>query len=216
MTVCCGMRLVLIEPPTVEPLTAAEAKARLNINDDVSDEVMNAYITAARQRIDGADGWLGRALNTQTWEGRADTFPTCDGGRIYIPLPPLQTVTVAYLDANGDPQALVEGTDYQVVQAQRPYIVPLTAWPTVTGIDGVTIEFVVGYGDAGSDVPEPIRTAVALGAGHLRSMTSRDLSISEETEEGIGSTRYVVSQNAGDVIDYTVECLLSTYQVMYV
>ena len=47
-------------------------------------------------------------------------------------------------------------------------------------------------------------------------MTSRDLSISEETEEGIGSTRYVVSQNAGDVIDYTVECLLSTYQVMYV
>jgi uncharacterized phiE125 gp8 family phage protein len=213
MTVCCGMRLVLVTPPTVEPLTAAEARARLNIGAEVSDDVMNAYITAARQRIDGADGWLGRAINTQTWHGKADAFPA---GRIYIPLPPLQTVTVSYLDSADVAVTLVEGVDYQIVQAQRPYIVPLTAWPAVTGFDGVTIEFVVGYGDAGSDVPEPIRTAVALGAGHLRSISSRDLSISEETEEGIGSTRYVVSQNAGDVIDYTVECLLSTYQVMYV
>ena len=70
------MRLVLVTPPAVEPLTAAEAKARLNIGDEVSDEVMNAYIMAARQRIDGADGYLGRALNTQTLAGPADTFPT--------------------------------------------------------------------------------------------------------------------------------------------
>ena len=119
-------RLVLITPPAVEPLTAAEAKARLNIGDEVSDEVMDAYIMAARQRIDGADGYLGRALNTQTWQGRFDLFPTCDGGRIYVPLPPLQTVTIGYLDGNGDPVTLVEGTDYQVVPAQRPYIVPLS------------------------------------------------------------------------------------------
>lgn len=211
--ICCGMRLVLVTPPSVEPLTTDEVRARQNIGSEVSDETLQALITAARQRIDGADGWLGRAINTQTWQGKADTFPS---GRIYIPLPPLQSVTVSYLDQNGDPVTLVEGTDFQVVQAQRPYIVPLTAWPAVTGIDGVTIEFVAGYGDAGSDVPEPIRTAVSLGVGHLRSVSTRDLSISEEVEEGIGSTRYVVSQNAGDVIDYTVECLLSTYQVMYV
>jgi uncharacterized phiE125 gp8 family phage protein len=216
MTVCCGLRLVLVTPPAVEPLTAAEAKARLNIGAEVSDEVMNAYITAARQRIDGADGWLGRAINTQTWQGKADTFPSCDGGRIYIPLPPLQTVTIKYLDAAGSTVTLTDGVDYRLVQAQRPYILPLSSWPSVTGIDGVTIEFVAGYGSAGADVPEPIRTAVALGAGHLRSMSARDLSVSEEVEEGIGSTRYVVSQNAGDVIDNTVECLLSTYQVMYV
>jgi uncharacterized phiE125 gp8 family phage protein len=216
MTECCHMRLVLVEEPTVEPLTAAEAKARLNIGDEVSDEVMNAYITAARQRIDGADGWLGRAINTQTWQGRSDTFPTCDGGRIYIPLPPLQSVEISYLDANGDPVVLVEGTDYKVVQAQRPYIVPLASWPAVTGIDGVIVEFVVGYGDAGSDVPEPIRTAVALGAGHLCSTSARNLSISEEVVEGVGSTRYVVSENAGQVITDTVQNLLSTYRLMYV
>lgn len=213
MTVCCGMRLVLVTPPAVEPLTAAEAKARLNIGDEITDEVMDTYITAARQRIDGADGYLGRALNTQTWQGKADTFPT---GRIYIPLPPLQTVTVSYINSLGDPATLFQGIDYLVVQAQRPYIVPLTAWPAVTGIDGVTIEFVVGYGDAGSDVPEPIRTAIALAAGQMRSLSARNLSITEEVEEGIGSTRYAVTNNANEVIDYAIGNLISTYQVMYV
>jgi uncharacterized phiE125 gp8 family phage protein len=178
--------------------------------------VLEAYITAARQRIDGADGWLGRALMTQTWQGRFDAFPACHGGRIYIPLPPLQSLTVSYLDAAGATVTLTAGVDYQLVMAQRPYIVPLTAWPTAAGIDGVIIEFVAGYGDDGDDVPEPIRTAVALGAGHLCSMSARNLSISEEVVEGVGSTRYTVSENAGDVIDYTVECLLSTYQVMVV
>ncbi len=209
-------RLVLITPPAVEPLTAAEAKARLNIGAEVSDEVMDAYIMAARQRIDGADGYLGRALNTQTWQGRFDLFPTSDGGRIYIPLIPLQTVTIGYLDSVGDPVVLVEGTDYQVVPAQRPYIVPLTAWPIVTGIDGITIEFVAGYGDLGSDVPEPIRTAIALAAGQMSSMTTRSSSVTEEVTEGVGSTRYAVNSNTKDITADVIGNLLSTYQVMWV
>jgi uncharacterized phiE125 gp8 family phage protein len=56
------MRLVLVDGPAVEPLTAAEARARLNIGAEVTDDVLNAYIMAARQKIDGVDGYLGRAL----------------------------------------------------------------------------------------------------------------------------------------------------------
>jgi uncharacterized phiE125 gp8 family phage protein len=189
------MRLVLISPPAVEPLTAAEAKERLNIGSEVSDEVMDAYIMAARQRIDGADGY---------------------NGRIYIPLPPLQTVTVGYLNSAGTPVTLVDGVDYRVVQAQRPYILPLTSWPSVTGIDGVTIEFVVGYGDAGTDVPEPIRTAIALGAGQLRTMSMRNLTVTLEREEGIGETRYGVTAEIFTAIDTVVQNLLSTYRVAWV
>jgi uncharacterized phiE125 gp8 family phage protein len=213
------MRLILIDGPAVEPLTADEARARVNIGSEVSDEVVEAYITAARQRIDGADGWLGRALITQTWRGDLDEFPACDGGKIYVPLPPLQEVTeISYLDADALPVVVAEG-DYQVVQGPRPFIVPVSGstWPSVTiRASAISITFVAGYGDAGSDVPEPIRTAIALGVSHLRTMTARNLSIAEETEEGIGSTRYTVSANAGEVIDYTVECLLSTYRVIWV
>jgi uncharacterized phiE125 gp8 family phage protein len=211
------MRLVLVTAPDGEPLTAAEAKARLNIGDEVTDAVMEAYITASRQQIDGADGWLGRALMTQTWQYNLDEFPSCDGGKVYIPLPPLREISeVSYLDSAGDPVVMVVNDDYQVVMGPRPYIVPAygTTWPSVTcRADAITIEFIAGYGDS-DEVPEPIRTAIALGAGHLRSMSARNLSITEEVEEGVGSTRYVVSANAGEVISATQKALLSTYRVI--
>jgi len=209
------MRLTLVDGPAVEPLTAIEAKARLNIGDEVSDEVMEAYITAARQRIDGAVGWLGRALITQTWQGKLDEFPTCDNGRIDVPLPPLQEITeISYLDADGLPVVVAEG-DYQVVYGPRPFIVPLASWPSVTGTDGITIEFIAGYGDEGTDVPEPIRVAIALGAGRMASMSTRGSSITEEVVEGVGSTRYATPKDTGEV-DHVSQSLLSTYRLHWV
>ena len=40
------MRLTLVTAPAVEPLTVGEARARLNIGSDVSDEVLCAFITS--------------------------------------------------------------------------------------------------------------------------------------------------------------------------
>lgn len=213
------MRLILIDPPVNEPLTAAEAKARLNLGDEISDAVVDSYLLAARQRIDGADGYLGRALITQTWICNLDCFPTCNGNRIYIPLPPLQEVTeISYLDADGLPVVIAEG-DYQIVQGPRPYVVPAygLAWPTVTyRADAITITFVAGYGDDGDNVPEPIRTAIALAAGQMSSMTTRSSSVTEEVTEGVGSTRYAVNNSSKENTDYVIGNLLSTYQVMWV
>src|SRR4029077_2953293 len=132
---------------------------------------------------------------------------------------PVQDVTeISYLDVDGTPIVL-DASDYRVVQGQRPYVVPAPglSWPVVGAMpDAITVIFTAGYGDDGVDVPEPIRTAIALAAGHMRSMSARNLNITEEVEEGIGSTRYVVSQNAGEVIDRAIRNLLSTYQVMLV
>lgn len=214
------MRLVLLEPPVNEPLTAAEAKERSNIGSEVSDVVMEAYITAARQRIDGADGWLGRALITQTWEGFLDQWPIdYDDGRIMIPLPPVQSISsVSYLDADGL-AVVVDRSAYQLVQGQRPYLIPAfgVAWPAVgTRAGAITITFIAGYGDNGSDVPEPIRTAISLACGLLSSMSTRRLSVALEREEGIGETRYAVNTNPSEVIDLAVENLLSTYRITWV
>jgi uncharacterized phiE125 gp8 family phage protein len=203
-------RLVLVTPPINEPLTAAEAKARLNIGSDVSDLVIDAYLLAARQRIDGADGYLGRALITQTWTMSLDCFPA---DRIYFPLLPVQAVSeISYPGADGLP-VVVDPASYRMVQAQRPYIVPVSAWPTVADAD-VTITFVAGYGDDGDDVPEPIRTAIALAAGHINHLSVRNPAIVQEIEEGIGSTRYGVTADVFKVIDDTVQNLLSTYRVI--
>jgi hypothetical protein len=92
-----------------------------------------------------------------------------------------------------------------------------SSWPSVTArADAVTIEFTAGYGDAGSDVPEPIRTAIALAVGHIHHIASRNPAVTMEAEEGIGQTRYGVTAEVFSVIDTTVQSLLSTYRVMYV
>jgi uncharacterized phiE125 gp8 family phage protein len=210
------MRLELVAPPINEPLTAAEARARLNIGTEVSDEVMSAYITASRQQIDGAVGWLNRALITQTWRGHLDAFPC--GKRVYIPLPPLQQLTISYIGADGSSVPLTEGVDYKLTQnAQRPYITPIGSWPSATiSSDAITLDFIAGYGDNGDDIPEPIRTAIALAVGHIHHVASRNPAVTMEQEEGIGQTRYGVTAEVFKVIDDTVHSLLSVYRVVEV
>jgi uncharacterized phiE125 gp8 family phage protein len=208
------MRLELVLPPAVEPLTAAEAKARLNIGAEVPDEVIDAYIMASRQQIDGAAGWLNRALITQSWRGHLDAFPC--GKRFYIPLPPLQELTISYVGADGSSVTLTEGVDYKLTKnAQRPYITPIGSWPSIAiTSDAITLDFVAGYGDDGASVPEPIRTAIALGAGHIHYISSRNPAIVQEIEEGIGATRYGVTAEVFNVINDTIANLLSVYRVI--
>jgi uncharacterized phiE125 gp8 family phage protein len=208
------MRLVLVTAPSVEPLSAPEARARLNIGTDVSDDVLDGWIKSARQSLDGWDGWLGRAIITQSWKLVLDRFPECR--EVVIPLPPLQSFTsVKYIDQFGVQQTWA-ADQYQTIQGAPATLAPAfgVRWPTVRSqLGAVEVTFVAGFGPAGSDVPEPIRNAIALMVSHLRSMTSRNLFVSNETEEGIGSTSYVVGGNAGAAIDATVDALLSPYRV---
>lgn len=212
------MRLVPIQPPDVEPLTVEELRARLNIVDDgIADEVLSAFITSARQGIDGVDGWIGRALITQTWQLLLPGFPSCDGGRINIPLPPLQDVTaISYVDGDGATATLVS-SDFDIRQGPRPFIEPAygKSWPSARyGSDAVTIEFIAGYGDEGENVPEPIRSAIALQVSNIRSLTARNLFVSSTTTEGVGSTSYVVGSGAGQAIDAAVLALLGPFRVI--
>ncbi|MBN8960570.1 MAG: hypothetical protein J0H71_05515 [Rhizobiales bacterium] len=210
------MRLVLVTPPAAEPLTATEAKSRLGIGAEVSDDVMDAFVKTARQTIDGWGGWLGRALIRQSWKIILDCFPhDCDGA-IVIPLPPIISVDeIKYLDLAGNSKT-IEPSAYFLLPGEPAQLYPAvgTAWPHVNRRPGaVEITFTAGFGEAGTDLPEPIRNAVALMVSNLRSLTARNLFISSDTVEGVGSKSYVVGGNAGDAIDAAVSWLLSTYRV---
>jgi uncharacterized phiE125 gp8 family phage protein len=116
---------------------------------------------AARQHVDGRDGWLGKALVTQVWDLKLSAFET----PIRLPLPPLQevmSVTVGgeVMDAGGYVVAGANNVD-------KAEVSPATSWPSVTAApEAVSIRFRAGYGDVGSDVPEPIRQAMLLLIGH--------------------------------------------------
>jgi uncharacterized phiE125 gp8 family phage protein len=210
------MRLALISPPGIEPLTADEARARLNIaSDQVSDETMDTLIATARQQFDGPEGWLGgRVLITQTWRGTLDAFP-CGDPRIRIPLSPLQDVLgIDYLDGGGILRT-IDGPDIQVVGDDRKsFILPSAgkSWPsTICRPGAVSIDFIVGWGDAPENIPGPIVSAIVLHISHLRSLSAQNLFVSATTTEGVGSTTYVVGEGAGKAIGGAIASLIETY-----
>lgn len=209
------MRLTLLEEPDTEPLSADEVRAQLGIGTEITDATLEAFITAARQQLDGPDGLLGRALITQRWQGDLDDFP-CNNGNIEIPLPPLQEiVSLTYINSDGDTVTMVEDDDYRLRLGARPYITTISdgVWPSS---GGVTVTFLAGYGDDGDTVPGPIKQAMVMLISNYRSMSARNLFVSREVVDGIGETQYVVSDNAGQAVDATVKSLVSRYTVMVV
>lgn len=195
------MALRLITAPAVEPMTLAEVKAHLRVDDTDDDALIELYIKAATAYVDGEDGFLGRALVTQTWELVIDEFPE---NEIMIPLPPLQSVSsVKYDDGAGVEQT---ASNYTVDDASEPgWIVPDTSgWPsTFDGINAVRIQFVAGYlpnsdspPDLAANVPGSIKAAMLLliGAAYANR---------EQTVVGVISTQ----------LPWGVEQLLRPYRV---
>lgn len=121
-------------------------------------------MAAAIDHIDGKDGWLGRAIGTQTWDLVLDEFPS-DG--IRIPLPPLQSVTyVRYVHPDtGLETDLTVDVDYLVDTYGEPgWVMPGDGgWPTTMDtINAARVRFVAGY----ASVPVAIKRAVMLLAAH--------------------------------------------------
>lgn len=194
--------LTLITAPPGELLTLDDAKAHLRIDHTEEDGLVAALITAARQHIDGKDGWLGRALATQTWQLGLTAFPC---GAIRVPLPPLQSVdSITYIDTNGDEQTLAESA-YQIVESEPALILPAygTAWPAVRcQAEAVKVRFTAGYDpgegsptDYAENVPQPIKQALLLLVAHWH------------------QNRLPVSINAMPwAIPFTVQALLMPYR----
>lgn len=183
--------LTLVTEPAVEPLTDAEIWAHLRVpllgspaapNDQ---SLIAIYAKAARRRIDGKDGWLGRAIVTQTWDMKLDGFPGCGLGGGYdrrdairVPLPPLQSVTsITYTDENGDAQTLSADLYTVDISCVPAIIIPAygQVWPsTLDTINTVTVRFMAGYvpsadspADYRANVPAEIKAALLLMTGHL-------------------------------------------------
>lgn len=149
--------LTRIAAPAAAPVTLAEAKAHLRVTDDFEDDLITGMIDAATDTLDGPNGFLGRAIVTQTWQYQAASLPSF----LRLPLDPVQSIAAfTYLDADGDEQAF---TGYRLT---GDILDPLTSWPsTATRRDAITIEFVVGYGDP-ADVPEAIKKEIYRLVAH--------------------------------------------------
>jgi uncharacterized phiE125 gp8 family phage protein len=156
-----GVRLALETAPAADPLTVAQLREHLRIVGSHDDDLLSAYLDAAVKLVAEEQG---RALITQTWNWTLQDWPGGTGA-ICVPKPPLQSVThVKYVDGNGT-LTTIDSANYQVdTSGTFGAIVPASGycWPGVNHdyVAPIQIQFVAGYGDAGSDVPETTRVAI--------------------------------------------------------
>ena len=156
------MKLTLLQGPAVEPLGLDEVKAHLRLDGDDEDTLLGSLLTTARSHVEIA---LGLALITQTWRWQADCWPRT--GVVDLMTRPVQRVaTVAVRGADGS-QDTVAAADYVVDKTTARIASQRGTWPKPgSRLGGIEIEFVAGFGDAATTVPEPIRHALRLLVAH--------------------------------------------------
>lgn len=158
--------LKCVEPPQAEPVSLAEAKAFLKIEESITyhDRTLSDAIKASRCAI---ESFTGRALLEQTWQ--LDFIPKeplsslgWDGvrlsafyketGKLRLPKPPL--VKVLHVKVN---QKKLPQTQWNVVGQQ------LVLDPVILD-QPLTVTFKAGYGTSAEDVPADLKQAVLMYA----------------------------------------------------
>ncbi len=159
-------RLHLASPPTIEPVTLAEARAHARVDDTADNSLVSALITAARR---AAEAYTRRALITQSWAMYLDQAPT--ENYFELPKAPLVGISSIVTYSDADAPTTFASSNYYVDLISKPGRVVLRStatWPTFTRVsNGFVVNFVAGYGATGSDVPADIRQAILMIVSHL-------------------------------------------------
>ncbi|MEM6397488.1 MAG: head-tail connector protein [Bacteroidota bacterium] len=140
--------LTVHTPPAIEPISLAEAKNWLRVDNDADDSLIETMITSARM---AAENYTNRKFITQTLK------QDFQAGAVIVPLNagPVQ----------GDPILVIGSTDLEVdvdyTFNESTYAFQLNQMTTAK----LSLTYVVGYGDSADDVPAPIKQAILLTMG---------------------------------------------------
>lgn len=177
------MKTKIVTGPLSEPVALDLVKTYLRIDIADDDELLNGFISAARDTV---EKFLGRKLITQTLDVFLDHFPsarfndsllsegTTEGKLseylapkkwIEIPYPTLQQVLfLKTYDQDGTVFTMPPGdyfTDTAEIVGRLALNINATWPPTfLQTVNGIQIRFICGYGDSGDTVPFAIRQAV--------------------------------------------------------
>ena len=145
--------------PEAEPVTLANAKQTLRLDHDSEDELLSGLIRAAREEVEAS---CGLALIEQGWRLTLDRVPR--SGRVVLRRHPVRAVTaVTVYGADGEASLADPGT-YRLDAHGRPARLHFSSQPSAP--NGIEIDFVAGFGEAGTDVPDLIKRAMLALVAH--------------------------------------------------
>lgn len=156
----------VIEQPTTEPVSLAEAKMQCRLITSITDtsahpedDLIKGAIIAAREF---AEHFTGRSIAVKTLERALDAFPS---GGIELPgIPVTSIVSVKYLDPDGVERTLSNAdywlNDYGLTATLEPGM----RWPAALARKhAVKVRYIAGY----AAVPHSAKCAMLLIIAHL-------------------------------------------------
>lgn len=159
------MALVRTGAPAAPALSLTDAKAHLRVDGADDDALIGSLIETATAHVERA--W-GVALITQSWTVVRDGWP--DTWLVELPMSPIQAVqSVTTYDADGA-AAVFDPAHYFADTASNPPRLVLggtAPWPRPgRRANGIEVAVTAGFGDAASDIPQPVRQALLLLVAH--------------------------------------------------
>jgi uncharacterized phiE125 gp8 family phage protein len=166
------MRPMLIGAPTIEPVSLTDMKAWLREDGGDEDQLIQALIVSARMTL---EAYTRRFFVTQSWRITLNAWPL-DALMLPIPFAPFQALSaIRIFDANDMAQTLAP-ISYRAPPASDGARVTFKSAPPAPGrsVDGIEIDFSVGYGASASGTPEPLRRAMMVLVAHWREKRGDD------------------------------------------
>lgn len=157
------MTAYLLAGPAEEPLTLAEARSFLRLDDTAEDGLVTTLITAARLHVEGTTA---RAMIAQTWRLVLDAWPQDRGVRLPVGPAISLTAVTAYDDA-GDPHE-IDVSQFELDRVTPRLLLPadITGAPGLRDRQGIEIDYVAGYGTDAADVPADLKHAMLALVAH--------------------------------------------------
>jgi len=162
-----SMRYAQTAAASFEPLTLAELKLHLRVDDNTEDTLIASLQTAARTYVEARTNHI---LCTRTFYLEASAFPT-QGGPIVFPIGPVTAVSaLQYVDSATNTAITMSSSGYRLQSNLLPSRLRLalgtSEWPDAAVIDdAVRVTATVGYANQAA-VPEQAKHAIRLLAGH--------------------------------------------------
>jgi uncharacterized phiE125 gp8 family phage protein len=161
------MRYAQTAAASFEPLTLAELKLHLRVDDDDENTLITSLQTAARTYVEARTNHI---LCTRAFYLEASAFPT-QGGPIVFPIGPVTAVSaLQYVDSATNTAITMSSSGYRLQSNLLPSRLRLALgtieWPEAAVIDdAVRVTATVGYANQAA-VPEQAKHAIRLLAGH--------------------------------------------------
>ena len=161
------MRPMLITAPAVEPVSLIEAKAWLREDNGDEDQLIQTLLVSARMTL---EAWTRRFFVTQGWRLVCDAWPMPDTLTLNIAFAPFGALTAIRVYDRDNVAAILAPASYRVSSGDQGGRILFNATPPTPGraIDGVEVDFTVGYGATPTQTPEPLRRAILLLVAHWR------------------------------------------------